>query len=71
MLIVFGHFQHALAWHIAAAQDVFQERKHVVRALRPTERYHQHCIVRIDHAWHSVELDAAAPPDTSRPGAAQ
>jgi hypothetical protein len=46
MLVVFGHFQQPLARHGLAAQHVFQERNDVIRSFGPTERNHEHGIVR-------------------------
>jgi hypothetical protein len=37
MIIVLGNFQHPLARHRPASQDVFEERNHFFARLRTTE----------------------------------
>ncbi len=37
MGVVLGHCQHSLAWHILAAQHIFQKRHHIGRAFRSAE----------------------------------
>ena len=45
VVVVLGHFKHALSRHVASAEDVFQKRNHVVGAVGAAERNEQHGVV--------------------------
>ena len=45
VVVVLRHLQHALARHVAAAQDVLEERDHVCRTFRTAEGHDQNGIV--------------------------
>jgi len=42
VLVVLGHLQHALARYVAAAENVLEEREHVVGAVRTAEGNEEH-----------------------------
>ena len=44
-VIVLRHLQHALARHVLAAQDVFQEGHYIGGTFGATERCNEYCIV--------------------------
>src|ERR1700682_4276965 len=55
MMIVVGHFEHALARYIPAAQNIFEKRHHIVRPLRSAERKDQYRVVVV-LAGHSPTI---------------
>ena len=58
-VVVLGHFQHALAWHVSPTQNVLQERHYVFGSLRTTEGNNQDCVV-VHAAFHSTQPNASA-----------
>ena len=45
MIIMFRDFEHAFAWNIASAQNIFQKWNDVLMLFGTTERYNQQRIV--------------------------
>src|SRR5579864_4686699 len=64
MIIVLGHFEHALARNIAAAQNVFEKRDDIVRLLRSSERENQYRVV-IVLSGHSPTIVGRTPQVTA------
>jgi hypothetical protein len=56
VVVMLGYFQHPLARHIAATQDVFEKRQHIIRPVRAAERNYQNCVVRRRHRFGSYVL---------------
>src|ERR1700751_2937444 len=58
VIIVLRNFEQTFAGHFASAQDVFEERNHVIRLLRSAKRENQNRIVIL--SCHPSTLSPAA-----------